>query len=172
MRRLVVVGVIVTASVGCAPQIKRKSLDEKSYYIGMQQTARVGQAILQRTTGEQAQAKIWTGLAGGGWKDTEWAPLSGSVKEELLYQGGNESEIKLGYREYRLTKDPLETTPVDIYGNVSYRWNSAGFLAAPAFYQQLEYKREQGPTTIAFSRYRIRVMSADNEAIVYVVESD
>ena len=41
-------------------------------------------------------------------------------------------------------------------------------MAAPAFYQQLEYDRADD--RIVFQRYQIRVIESDNQKMKYVIE--
>jgi len=125
----------------------------------------VGGEILSREFGMECR------LVRNG-RPTEWAPYTGAVREELLYQGGADSEMKIGYREFRLSQGPVQRVPTGPYNSFRYIWQASGFHAASSFYQQLEYDKEEGTTTIVFKKYRVRVLSANNEQIRYVVESE
>ena len=160
----------LVVTVGCAPRITTEPVDERSYVIGQEGTARVGQPILTRTLGERSKAKIWQGLFEGGWKETDWAYMPGTVHHELLYQGGNDDEIEVGYREYRITKEPLITTPPVGVGTDNYQWEPESFISSAPFYQQSRYKRSRGPTRI--TSYTLDVLSADDKEIRYIVRSE
>ncbi len=151
---------------GCFPTITRGPLDKKNYVLGKVQTSATGSAIIRRELGMQARGDYMGRIF-------NWSPLPGAVLEEILYQGGSGKNIKMGYKEYRITQNPL-TEVRDRNGfPISYNWKVQNFYAAPAQFQPLEYERNpSGTTTVSFQKYVIEVISAGNSKIEYRVISD
>lgn len=76
------------------------------------------------------------------------ASRSDTFRREILYQGAGGGVLRLLYREF------------------------SNDMARPAFSQELTYDLVSGEeTTVAFRACRIRVLSAGNEGIRYVVQS-
>lgn len=70
-----------------------------------------------------------------------------SIKQELIYNGKNGTEIKILYREFN------------------------GDMVRPAFTQILQYDLKDG-SYIRFKNFKIQVLSANNESIKYRVIED
>jgi hypothetical protein len=71
----------------------------------------------------------------------------GSFKQELIYTGRSGDTIHASYREYM------------------------NDLARPSFFNDLQYDLHQSQI-IVYKRYRIKVLSATNESITYIVIED
>lgn len=80
-------------------------------------------------------------------KGEEVRPSADSKKMELLYQGFAGKTIKLSYREY------------------------VNDMARPAFFQDASYEIDGFPAEIAFKAARIKVLSAGNSGMSYIVLS-
>ncbi len=74
-------------------------------------------------------------------------PTPDSKKMELLYQGFASKTVKLSYREY------------------------INDMARPAFFQDASYEIESFPSEISFKGLRLRLLSAGNSGIEYMVLS-
>ncbi|MDB4873329.1 MAG: putative lipoprotein [Gemmatimonadales bacterium] len=74
-------------------------------------------------------------------------PTADSKKIELLYQGYAGKTVKLSYREY------------------------INDMARPAFFQDVAYEIDSFPAEISFKNAKIRVVSAGNSGINYIVLS-
>lgn len=71
----------------------------------------------------------------------------GDFYVEVLYQGISKGEVKISYREF------------------------SNGIARPAFTQDITYEIEKnGPTTIGFKGLRLKVLSANNQRIEYILE--
>ena len=132
---------------GCASTtIESKAF--KSYQVGQEKTATIGDVFLIDQTGYITKTRQWVGIMNSpdGWKVTD-VPSIDYMRKELLYSGRSGNTIKVGYREYR------------------------GGLAAQAFYQALEYDLSAS-RTITFQKFRMHIVAATNEKITYVVLND
>jgi hypothetical protein len=74
-------------------------------------------------------------------------PDKNGIKRELLYQGKSNKVIKIVYREFVQN------------------------MARPAFTQELQYTLDKLPMEISFKKSIIKVTSADNKSIQYIVYS-
>ena len=70
-----------------------------------------------------------------------------SWREELIYTGKSGSVITISYREYSMN------------------------MARPAFFQELKYDLDSS-STIVFKNYRLNIIDANNEKIVFVIISE
>jgi hypothetical protein len=154
----------IILATGCTTKQHRMNLDEKSYELNKVQTARVGEPILWRQTGDQVRFEVWQGIFNGGWVKTDWSILDGSVREEILYTGNINKKLNLDYREYRV----VERTMVPQPGFVGMFRPVSNFYAAPPFYQKLEYDLNESKT-ITFRNYKMQVENATNEEITFSV---
>lgn len=132
---------------GCASTtIENKAF--KSYTIGQQRSATIGEAFLVDQTGYITKVKKWVGVLNSpdGWQISD-VPSVDYLRKELLYSGRSGNTIKVGYREFR------------------------GGMAAPAFFQALEYDLAVS-RTIKFQKFKLDIVNATNESITYQVVSD
>jgi hypothetical protein len=120
----------------------------KSYEIGTPKISSLGNAFFVNQDGEIRKIKYWAGVAEvpGGWAIKEEYSKD-FLRQELVYSGKSGNTIKVAYKEFRQN------------------------LAAPAFFQNLEYDLSQSKI-VRFQRFTIEVMEATNESISYRVLSD
>lgn len=133
--------------LGCATSTLEKKTF-KSYLVGREATATIGEAFLVDQNGSIEKVKTWVGILNSpdGWK-VEKRYSHDFVRKELLYSGKSGSTIEVSYREFR------------------------GGFAAPAFFQNLKYDLTES-NVIRFQRFRIEVVQADNQAIRYKILDD
>jgi len=133
--------------LGCATTTLEKKTF-KSYSVGREATATIGEAFLVDQSGSVEKVKIWVGLlfSSDGWKVVE-SYSKDFVRTELLYSGKSANTIEVSYREFR------------------------GGFAAPAFSQNLEYDLAESKV-VRFRRFTIEVLRADNQTITYKILSD
>jgi hypothetical protein len=132
---------------GCATTtLERKAF--KSYSVGREASATIGEAFLVDQNGSVEKVKTWVGIINSpdGWK-VEERYSQDFVRKELLYSGKSGTTIEVSYREFR------------------------GGFAAPAFFQNLKYDLNES-TIIRFQRFSIEVLQADNQTIKYRILSD
>jgi len=120
----------------------------KSYTIGEEKSAPVGEAFLVDQNGTVVKQKVWVGLlySPNGWKVTEEYSTD-FIRKELIYAGKAGNIIEISYREFR------------------------GGLAAPAFFQNLKYDVAQS-REIRFQKFIIEIIRADNQTITYKIIHD
>lgn len=138
---------IASALSGCATTtLERKTF--KSYFVGQQGTATIGEAFIVDQNGSIEKVKTWVGILNSpdGWK-VEERYSQDFVKKELIYSGKSANTIEVSYREFR------------------------GGFAAPAFFQSVKYDLAES-RVIRFQRFRIEVLQADNQAITYKILGD
>ena len=135
------------ALLGCATTTLEKKTF-KSYSVGREATATIGEAFLVDQNGSVEKVKTWVGILNSpdGWK-VEERYSQDFVRKELLYSGKSGSTIEVSYREFR------------------------GGFAAPAFFQNLKYDLTES-NVIRFQRFRIEVVQADNQVIRYKILGD
>jgi len=145
--RLFLILAAIASFCGCASTVI-ESRRFKSYEIGATKSANVGTAFFVNQDGEVKKVKHWVGLLNSpdGWSITE-VYSQDFIRQELVYAGKSGDTIKVAYKEFRQN------------------------LAAPAFFQSLEYDLSQSKT-IRFQRFTIEVLEATNEAIKYRVVSN
>lgn len=147
MRNLFFIAVIFAFLAGCTTiDTQRKTV--QSYSLNAMEVASVGGTMLVDQDGEIKVHKRWVGLmnAPGGWLETPiYTP--DFYRKELIYSGKNSGGINISYREFR------------------------GGLAAPAFYQNLQYDLEYS-NIISFQNFTLKVHSATNQKIKFEVLSD
>lgn len=132
---------------GCATT-KLEKMTFKSYSVGREATATIGEAFLIDQNGSVEKVKEWVGVFNSpdGWKVEERYSRD-FVRKELLYSGKSGNIIEVSYREFR------------------------GGFAAPAFFQNLKYDLNESKV-IRFQRFIIEVVQAGNQAIKYRIVSD
>lgn len=115
--------------------------DFKSYVVGQRLAANVGATFLVAQTGSVETVKTWVGIlnAPGGWR-IENRYSEDYLRKELIYAGVSGNAIEISYREFR------------------------GGLAAPAFYQTVQYDLTASHV-IWFQNFQLEVLSADNQGI-------
>ena|ERR1043166_2483370 len=120
----------------------------KSYDIGQTKKANLGDVFLVDQDGSIQKVKRWVGLLNSpdGWQVTEEYSKD-FIRKELIYAGKAGNAIEVSYREFR------------------------GGYAAPAFFQNLKYDLLESKI-IRFQNFKIEILAADNQGIVYVVVSD
>ncbi len=149
MKLRVLFAAIATGFVllGCATTtLERKTF--KSYSVGREATATIGEAFLVDQKGSVERMKSWVGILNSpdGWK-VEERYSQDFIRKELLYSGRSGSTIEVSYREFR------------------------GGFAAPAFFQNLKYDLSES-RIVRFQRFSIEIIQADNQAIRYRILSD
>jgi hypothetical protein len=145
---LLLVGLV---AVSCAPRnYVREPINNLSYVIGTSSESPVGSIMISRETGLKVCWDYWAGLVNGGYLRVCDDSID-RFKEDLIYAGRAGSIIKIAYKEYK--------------GKESF------YLARPAFFQELTYDLGTS-SVIVFRNFRITILGADNEKIVFVVEKD
>ncbi len=147
LRSILIVLATISTLLGCATiTLEKKTF--KSYSVGREATATIGEAFLVDQSGSVEKVKTWVGILNSkdGWKVEEHYSQD-FVRKELLYSGKSGSTIEVSYREFR------------------------GGFAAPAFFQNLKYDLTESKV-IRFQRFRIEVVQADNQAIQYKILGD
>lgn len=147
LRSIFIALVTIFTLLGCATTTLEKKTF-KSYSVGREATATIGEAFLVDQNGSVEKVKTWVGILNSpdGWK-VEERYSQDFVRKELLYSGKSGSTIEVSYREFR------------------------GGFAAPAFFQNLKYDLTES-NVIRFQRFRIEVVQADNQAIRYKILGD
>ncbi len=145
--RAVLVAVCGIILSGCASQVVQSQY-YKSYSVGVERTATIGDSFLVDQSGSIEIVRRWVGVLNSpdGWKETK-VYSQDFVRRELIYGGRSGATIDVSYREFR------------------------GGYAAPAFYQAMKYDLSSS-SQIRFQNFKIDVRQADNEKIVYRVLSD
>lgn len=120
----------------------------KSYALGAERSANIGDAFLVDQSGYVETVKTWVGLlySPDGWARKK-VYSEDFLRKELVYSGRSGPSVEVSYREFR------------------------GGMAAPAFFQTLKYDLEKSKV-IRFQRYQIEVIDAGNESIRYKVLGD
>ncbi len=147
LRTLLITMVTTFALLGCATtSLERKTF--KSYSVGSEASATIGEAFLVDQNGSVEKVKTWVGIINSpdGWK-VEERYSQDFIRKELLYSGKSGTTIEVSYREFR------------------------GGFAAPAFFQNLKYDLTESKI-IRFQRFSIEVLQADNQTIKYRILSD
>ncbi|MFH7326664.1 hypothetical protein [Desulfurivibrio sp. C05AmB] len=132
---------------GCATtSLEKKTF--KSYSVGSEASATIGEAFLVDQSGSVEKVKTWVGVLNSpdGWK-VEERYSQDFVRKELIYSGKSGNTIEVSYREFR------------------------GGFAAPAFFQNLKYDLAES-SIIRFQRFLIEVIHADNQTIRYKILND
>lgn len=132
---------------GCATTtLERKTY--KSYLVGREATATIGEAFLVDQNGSVEKVKKWVGIlnSSDGWRIEERYSQD-FVRKELLYSGKSGNTIEVSYREFR------------------------GGYAAPAFFQNLKYDLSES-RLIRFQKFSVEILQADNQMIKYKILSD
>lgn len=135
------------ALFGCATTtLETKTF--KSYFVGREAIATIGEAFLIDQNGSVEKVKTWVGVLNSpdGWK-VEDRYSQDFVRKELLYSGKSGATIEVSYREFR------------------------GGFAAPAFFQNIKYDLTESKV-VRFQRFSIEIMQADNQTIKYKILSD
>lgn len=120
----------------------------KSYSVGQTKKANIGDIFLIDQDGNVQKVKRWVGILNSpdGWHTTEEYSRD-FVRKELLYAGKAGNTIEVSYREFR------------------------GGLAAPAFFQSIKYDLNESKI-VRFQNFKIEILAADNQGIIYKVLSD
>ncbi len=135
------------ALFGCATTTLEKKTF-KSYSVGREAIATIGEAFLIDQNGSVEKVKTWVGVLNSpdGWK-VEDRYSQDFVRKELLYSGKSGATIEVSYREFR------------------------GGFAAPAFFQNIKYDLTESKI-VRFQRFSIEIVQADNQTIKYKILSD
>lgn len=138
---------VMLVLAGCASTTLESKVF-KSYRVGETKTATIGDAFLVDQNGSERTVRTWVGILNSpdGWQVSKVASED-YIRRELLYSGRSGDIVKVAYREYR------------------------GGMAAPAFFQNVEYDLSTSKT-IKFMRFTLDVVSATNQSITYKVVSD
>ena len=151
MRKWIMFSIGLFFFVGCANQnYVRTPMLNLGYDLKKEMSAPVGSVMLSRESWEKLCWEYWAGLVNGGYK-TRCDEDIDRFKEELIYAGRAGSVIRIAYKEYK--------------GNESL------YLARPAFFQDLNYDLGSSDI-IVFRGYRIRVLEATNERILFIIQKD
>lgn len=147
LRTLLMAIATTFALLGCVTTTLEKKTF-KSYSVGREASATIGEAFLVDQNGSVEKVKTWVGIikSPDGWK-VEERYSQDFVRKELLYSGKSGATIEVSYREFR------------------------GGFAAPAFFQNLKYDLTDSKV-IRFQRFSIEVLQADNQTIKYRILSD
>lgn len=150
MRSLLAIFLTISVALtlpGCATTtLERKTF--KSYSVGREATATIGEAFLVDQNGSVEKVRKWVGILNSpdGWQ-VEERYSQDFVRKELLYSGKSGNTIDVSYREFR------------------------GGFAAPAFFQNLRYDLAES-RVIRFQKFSVEVLQADNQMIRYKILSD
>ena len=136
MRSLLAIFLVISTALtltGCATAtLERKSF--KSYSVGREATATIGEAFLVDQNGSVEKVRKWVGILNSpdGWQ-VEERYSQDFVRKELLYSGKSGNTIDVSYREFR------------------------GGFAAPAFFQNLRYDLAES-RVIRFQKFSVEVL--------------
>lgn len=147
MKNAVAAALLSLLLTSCASTVVERR-EYQSYAVGRQTTATLGEPFLVDQAGDVQRVRKWVGILNSpdGWA-VETRNSQDYVRKELIYAGRSGQTIEISYREYR------------------------GGLAAPAFFQNLKYDLTES-RIIRFQRFKIDVITADNQTITYKILSD
>lgn len=147
-RRWIIFSLIFAALIsGCATKV----LETKSYRfyeIGKQASAKVGAPMLVCEKGIKKE-KTWVGILNSpdGWKISETRDKDKYIRQKLIYGGRSGSAIKVVYREYR------EGSTI------------------PEQQENLNFELSES-NEIKVKNFLLKVLTADEDSIIYTVISD
>lgn len=151
MKKWILAFLLIVIVFGCSNRnYVRTPILKSSYELGVKNSSSVGSIMLSRESAVKVCWEFWAGLANGGWKARCDEDVD-RFKEELIYAGRAGNVIRVAYKEYK--------------GNESF------YLARPAFFQELVYDLGSSDI-IVFRGYRIKVLNANNEGILFIVQDD
>jgi len=151
MRKSLCLIFLVVIIVGCSNRnYIRTPMQKLTYTVGQNASMPVGSIMVSRETWLKLCWEYWAGLINGGYRPRCDEDID-RFKEELVYAGRAGNILRIAYKEYK--------------GNESF------YMARPAFFQEVTYDLGSSDI-IVFRNFRIKVLNANNEKIVFTVVDD